>query len=1058
MAQNQNIGLLGQYLTVNTAANSIILTANGYTGSAGQVLSSNSLGGLYWANAASGGVGYAGSSGYAGSIGTIGYTGSSGSGGVGYAGSSGYAGSIGTIGYTGSSGSGGGGGFSNGQSISVANLAITGSLTAANSVGTSGQTLLSTGTGVQWGTISPGYNYSAQFDGATTYLTTPTSTALTFGTGDFTIEGWIYFTNATNVRILDNRNPAGVGAGTWSINMGSTSVSFTEVISGEPGPSGTYGSILNTWAHFAVVRATNVTTIYVNGVSVASATQTTNFSTNSFPLYIGRGASTGEGYFTGYMSNIRIVKGVAVYTGAFTPQKTPFTATQQSGTNITAITGTATSLLTCQSITIVDNSTNLSSITNYGPVNTTTAQSPYASTIVSVPTASLTSVNQQFTGDGTTTTFTVAGGYTPNAIAVYYNGLKLRNGTDVTVTSGLSIVFAIAPQNGALIDVVATVPTTYTSFAYSNSYSVGFNGSSQYLSIAANTALDFGTGDFTIEFWMYGTSIVNTSGFIGKKASDSTNGWQLYYNSSLFANKMSARLGLTNDFASSSSWTLNTWDHWALTRSGTTVRWFKNGTLDATGTSSVNLTDTSAATRIGYTDTWGGYFGGFLSNIRVIKGTALYTASFQVPSAALTAVSGTSLLTCNGPTIVDGSTNAFTITNTGAATVNNNSPVFTTYTLNQSSSSSGGGLSLAAVQTANLTATAGYIYPINTSSGPVYVTLPASPVAGQQISITDYAGTFSSNNCIINPNGGKISGSTSNVALSASREGTSIVYVDSTQGWLGYGNFVANPIGGPYIVSYLVVAGGGGGATGVTTSYIGGGGGAGGILTGTTLLTTGTTYTFTIGSGGAGGTSLPGTNGANSVAFGFTAIGGGGGATSTSVQNGGSGGGGCGGGYAGAYGSGTSGQGFAGGIGNVNSPGYGGGGGGGAGAVGSNGSSTIGGAGGIGLASSITGSSVYYAGGGGGGSYNTNIAAGGTGGGGAGGNQTGVTTGTSGTANLGGGGGGTFTAAPGSGGSGVVILSIPTANYSGVKTGTPTVTTSGSYTILTFTASGSYTA
>jgi len=67
---------------------------------------------------------------------------------------------------------------------------------------------------------------------------------------------------------------------------------------------------------------------------------------------------------------------------------------------------------------------------------------------------------------------------------------------------------------------------------------------------------------------------------------------------------------------------------------------------------------------------------------------------------------------------------------------------------------------------------------------------------------------------------------------------------------------------------------------------------------------------------------------------------------------------------------------------------------------------------------------------------------------------------TAGTANRGGGGGGSQSGshAGASGGSGVVILSVPTANYSGTTTGTPTVTTSGANTIIQFNASGSYTA
>jgi hypothetical protein len=96
--------------------------------------------------------------------------------------------------------------------------------------------------------------------------------------------------------------------------------------------------------------------------------------------------------------------------------------------------------------------------------------------------------------------------------------------------------------------------------------------------------------------------------------------------------------------------------------------------------------------------------------------------------------------------------------------------------------------------------------------------------------------------------------------------------------------------------------------------------------------------------------------------------------------------------------------------------------------------------------SNITGTYVYYAGGGAGTAYVLGNGSGGLGGGG--------NANTAGTANTGGGGGGSAA----NGGSGVIILSVPTAIYSGTTTGSPTVTTSGSNTIIKFTASGSYTA
>lgn len=284
------------------------------------------------------------------------------------------------------------------------------------------------------------------------------------------------------------------------------------------------------------------------------------------------------------------------------------------------------------------------------------------------------------------------------------------------------------------------------------------------------------------------------------------------------------------------------------------------------------------------------------------------------------------------------------------------------------------------------------------------------------------------------------------------------VYNSTYNNWVNAGT---SPI---YSSSYLVVAGGGGGGNDRA-----GGGGAGGLLTGTATLNIGTTYSITVGAGGA---AL--TNGNNSVISGaglstITSTGGGYGANITSNGVGGGSGGGAGANAGGTQtfgGAGTSGQGNSGGNGHgaLDGPRTSGGGGG-ASAAGTSGSA---GApnGGAGTSSSITGSSITYAGGGGGGSAaidraSNGAGAGGSGGGGAGGAATGSVNGTSGTANLGGGGGGaggSGSGTGGSGGSGVVILSVPTANYSGTTTGSPTITTSGSNTIIKFTSSGSYTA
>jgi hypothetical protein len=269
-----------------------------------------------------------------------------------------------------------------------------------------------------------------------------------------------------------------------------------------------------------------------------------------------------------------------------------------------------------------------------------------------------------------------------------------------------------------------------------------------------------------------------------------------------------------------------------------------------------------------------------------------------------------------------------------------------------------------------------------------------------------------------------------------------------------------------YSATYLIVSGGGGGGGGVVGATNGAGGGAGGLVSATSTLTAGTTYSIVVGAGGSGGSSTSGSTGANSSSGGASSLGGGGGGGGSPGQagaNGGSGGGGTAigaGGGTNAGGLGTAGQGNNGAAGNNATP-FQGGGGGGASAAGN---TVTTGQGGVGTASSITGSSVTYAGGGSGGTNALSAIAGGTGGGGAGGyGLIGFLNGVAGTANTGGGGGGGATNSIGSGlgangGSGVVIISIPTNKYTGVTTGSPTVTTSGGNTIMKFTSSGSYTA
>lgn len=359
-----------------------------------------------------------------------------------------------------------------------------------------------------------------------------------------------------------------------------------------------------------------------------------------------------------------------------------------------------------------------------------------------------------------------------------------------------------------------------------------------------------------------------------------------------------------------------------------------------------------------------------------------------------------------------------------------------------------------------------HIYSANTGAQTITIPTNASvafPI-GTLVTIVNFGTTviiLGVSGVSVYPNGSKSASASPKISPGASLQ----LLKTDTNSW----NILWGALSTSVTASYLIVAGGASGGSNDTNMGTGGGG-AGGLLSGTSTLTIGTTYTITVGAGGAVQSSNGnGNTGSNSSALSLTASGGGGGSGVSAGAGvaGGSGGGGSGSFTSGttAGGSGTSGQGNAGGAGQnstSDAEAQVGGGGGGASAVGSAGTGTSGGNGGAGTASSITGSSVTYAGGGGGGKRLAGTA--GTGGAGGGGNGGAAANGSAGTANTGGGGGGAGTGGGGTvrtggaGGSGVVILSIPTIDYSGTTTGSPTVTTSGSNTILTFNSSGSYTA
>jgi hypothetical protein len=195
-------------------------------------------------------------------------------------------------------------------------------------------------------------------------------------------------------------------------------------------------------------------------------------------------------------------------------------------------------------------------------------------------------------------------------------------------------------------------------------YAGSFNGSSQYLSLPSIAAYTL-SADFTIEFWVNATSYSSTGGGSPTVLSgtNTLNNWLVLVDSGTIAfywNQTEIVAGGTTNIVGS-------WFHVAIVRSGSTVTIYKNGTRLNSATNASSFTLTSPLF-IGQQNTGVGYWAGLISNVRIVKGTALYTQNFAPPAAPLAAITNTSLLTLQNVTIIDNSTNAATITNGGSVT------------------------------------------------------------------------------------------------------------------------------------------------------------------------------------------------------------------------------------------------------------------------------------------------------------------------------------------------------------------------------------------------------
>ena len=637
--------------------------------------------------------------------------------------------------------------------------------------------------------------YSTYFDGTGDYLSLPSNAAFAFGTGAYTMEGWIYI-NAAPTYISTMFD---AGGATNAISLGVAASGAVQI--GKYGIGNvvisTAGDVVsNQWVHVAAVRtstATNDTKLYVNGILKATGTDANNWTVTTSPTV---GGIALAGYQTnGYLSNLRIVKGTAVYTANFTPPTAPLTAI------------TNTSLLTCQDATIKDNSTNAFAITSNGQAQPV-AQSPFTQTTTAVNTTYLGSGYFDGTGDyltgptsnagllmGTgdftieywvykTTSIAVAtvvsfggsGGnlrlFIDNATPTIWDGatslgagnainlnswnhiVAQRSGTtlrfytngissatitnssnfnagtlgigggdanvitgyiaDVRIVKGRALYTAnfappaqplTAVTNTRLLTLQTDQPvankqfidnstnnfpitqfgnTTQGTFSpYGSNWSNYFDGTGDYLTAPVNAAIQLGSNNFTFEFWLYIPTLPSVRNQIFY-----WNGNGSGYNALGIYTTATNKIGI-NFSETGSSWrveditgvgalTAGTWQHIAVVRNGQNIQIYQNGTAQGsaytTTTAGTSLMTTYTMNHIGMYGTGSHPLTGYVSNFRLVNGTALYTTTFTPSTTPLTAIANTSLLTCQDNRLIDNSPNAFTITKAGDVSVQEFSP------------------------------------------------------------------------------------------------------------------------------------------------------------------------------------------------------------------------------------------------------------------------------------------------------------------------------------------------------------------------------------------------
>ena len=413
-----------------------------------------------------------------------------------------------------------------------------------------------------------------------------------FGTGDFTIAFWVYHDNATQPQhIYEGRG----SSPTPVIYVNASTYRYYDGTSDRIF-GGTFTT--NTWTHIALCRKSGVTRMFQNGTQIGSSYTDTNNYVNAANRPLIGCYVAGTGHLRGYLDDFLVIKGTGLYDANFTAPTVAAAQPYPFGIGTTSTFG-------------------LYDLKDYGSQQGYLTKSKPAQ------------VRNRYQ---------------------FYDATFLLNSNGTNASTSTNVFQDVSTYSGGITAFGDVVQCGFTPF--SDSTYVGsayFDGTGDYLqSAAADARYEFGSGNWTWEAWVYPTAIdsyryiMSHSGGNGGCFFVSVNGtavWIGNYGGSYWS------------FATNI--TANNWYHIAAVRDGANYRLYVNGTA-ATPTSGPVTYPTARNWRIGISPAADFPWQGFITNVRVVKGTALYSSNFTTPTVPVTQVSGTSLLmnmnNFNGPT------------------------------------------------------------------------------------------------------------------------------------------------------------------------------------------------------------------------------------------------------------------------------------------------------------------------------------------------------------------------------------------------------------------------